>query len=77
MTTLLIAVGALFIAVIGWTLLDPWPSPATGKPKNQADEERAKNDGNHSFVVLLTFTVAPVTPATGRLVKSADVPRVD
>jgi hypothetical protein len=42
MTTLLIAVGALFIAVIGWTLLDPWPSPATGKPKNQADEERAK-----------------------------------
>ena len=40
--TLLIAVGALFVAVIGWTLLDPWPSPATGKPKNQADEERAQ-----------------------------------
>jgi hypothetical protein len=42
MTTLLIAVGALFVAVIGWTLLDPWPSPATRKPKDQADEERAR-----------------------------------
>jgi hypothetical protein len=42
MTTLLIAVGALFVAVIGWTLLDPWPSPTTRTPKNQADEERAQ-----------------------------------
>jgi hypothetical protein len=42
MTTLLIAVGALFVAVIGWTILDPWPSPATGKPRNQVDEERAQ-----------------------------------
>jgi hypothetical protein len=39
MTTLLIPVGALFVAVIGWTLLDPWPSSAT---LNQADEERAQ-----------------------------------
>jgi hypothetical protein len=42
MITLLITVGALFVAVIGWTLLDPWPSPATRKSKNQADEERAQ-----------------------------------
>lgn len=42
MTTLLIAVGTLFVAVIGWTLLDPWASPATRKPKDQADEERAR-----------------------------------
>ena len=59
MITLLITVGALFVAVIGWTLLDPWPwrgvprrrapprvpvaPPATRKSKNQADEERAQN----------------------------------
>jgi hypothetical protein len=42
MTTLLIGVGALFVAVVGWTLLDPWPSPATGKSKDQADQERAQ-----------------------------------
>jgi hypothetical protein len=42
MTTLLIAVGALFVAVIGWTLLDPWPSAAAQKPRNQAEEERAQ-----------------------------------
>ena len=55
MTTLLIAVGALFVAVIGWTLLDPWPPPATLKPKNQADA----NDGNYCAVILLTFAVEP------------------
>ena len=36
MTTLLIAVGGLFVAVIGLTLLDPWPSPATQKPEERA-----------------------------------------
>jgi hypothetical protein len=42
MTTLLIAVGALFVAVIGWTLLDPWPSPASQKPEDQAEERARK-----------------------------------
>ena len=33
MVALLIAVGALFIAVVGRALLDPWPSvPARGQP---------------------------------------------
>ena len=36
MITLLIAVGALFVAVIGRTFLDPWPSPASQKPDDQA-----------------------------------------
>ena len=40
-TTLLIILGALFAAVIGRTILDPWPSPPTLDAEGQANTERA------------------------------------
>ena len=40
-TTLLIILGALFAAVIGRTILDPWPSPASLDAEGQANTERA------------------------------------
>ena len=39
---LLTAVGALFVAVIGWTFLDPWPSPVTQMRGDLDNEERAR-----------------------------------
>ena len=46
-TTLLIILGALFAAVIGRTILDPWPSPTTVGTEDQAiSAERAARTMN-------------------------------
>ena len=42
MIMLLTAVGALFVAVIGWTFLNPWPSPVTQTRGDLDNEERAQ-----------------------------------
>ena len=42
MITLLIAVSALFVAVIGSALLDPWPPSTVLQPADQTDEDYAQ-----------------------------------
>ena len=42
MITLLITVGALFVAVIGSALLDPWPSSTALQPADRTDEDYAQ-----------------------------------
>jgi hypothetical protein len=42
MIMLLTAVGASFVAVIGWTFLNPWPSPVIQTGEDLDDEERAQ-----------------------------------
>ena len=52
MISLLIAVGALFLAVIASTIIDPWPS------RGDADDVRADDGCDYHAILTALYSVA-------------------